>query len=83
MMLPSIWFLSQTRKSCPVFELQPYCFVAVTLGRLSKVFKSQVLSSKTRDNKADTQDSEMVSSLPLKEKQLIDAKLDTDAEFHP
>lgn len=75
MILLSIWFLGQTKKSRPVFELQPYHFLTVTLGRLRKVFKSQVLASETWDDIADTQDSRMASSIPVKEKQLMDVNL--------
>lgn len=34
-----------TGEWCPVFELQPHHFLAMTLGKLPKVFKPQVSSS--------------------------------------
>lgn len=71
MISPSIWFLSHTKKTCPVFELQPYLFLAVTLSKLNKVFKLQVLLSNKWDNIADSQDSKMASSIPVKQKLLM------------
>ena len=40
----------ENKESCPVFELQSYHFLAVTLDKLNKSFKLQVLASEKWDN---------------------------------